>query len=199
MSAPFPLTVLLYGAIPDTCHVQPKVAFKIAQALKVLGTTAFKAQDWPTAQSKYLKSLRYLDLHPSLAERNIDFEEEMTALRLSLLLNSALVAIKSSTPLKAEDGRLAIKQATRALTLEGDSIRAQGTKTLSGAEKAKALYRRAQGYMAVKEEAKAIADLIKALEWAPEDGGIKLALAEAKIKVDKEKKRLQGAYGKMFA
>lgn len=88
-------------------------------------------------------------------------------------MNSALVAIKLSTPVKAEHGRLAIKQTTRALGMEGDSIRVQGKKALSDGEKAKCLYRRAVGYLSLREEAdKAIADLTAAKALAPDDSQI---------------------------
>jgi hypothetical protein len=90
-------------------------------------------------------------------------------LRLSLLLNSALVAIKSK-PVAADNGRLAIKHTTRALALDGDSIREQGHKTLSNNDKAKILYRRAIGHLSVRDEAeKAIADLREARLMAPDD------------------------------
>lgn len=45
-------------------------------------------------------------------------------------------------------------------------------KKLSEGEKAKALYRRAQGHAAVKDDKEAIADLEKALKFAPTDSAI---------------------------
>lgn len=148
------------------------MGFKIATDLKEIGTAAFKAGDYELAQKKYLKSLRYLDLHLTLPERDLDFEDAITALRLSLLLNSALTGIKSATP---AGGRLAIKQCTRVLGMEGDSIREEGKKALTNGEKAKSHYRRAMGYLAVKEELKAIEDLKLATTFAPEDTQISLA------------------------
>ena len=93
-------------------------------------------------------------------------------LKLSLLLNSALAALKTSTPPKPDDARLAIRQTTRALGLDGDEIKNPGFRILTEAEKAKGLYRRAVAYGIVKEDEKAIADLEQALKHAPGDAAI---------------------------
>jgi peptidyl-prolyl isomerase D len=91
---------------------------------------------------------------------------------LSLLLNSSLMALKASTPLAASDARLAIKQASRALALDGNSEEDGSKRKLADGEKAKALYRRATGFVTAKEEAEAVKDLEQALKLAPEDAAI---------------------------
>jgi peptidyl-prolyl isomerase D len=99
-------------------------------------------------------------------------EENLATLRLSLLLNSSLAALKSSSPLSATDARLAIKQASRAIEMDGNGEREQGKKALSEGEKAKCLYRRALGLKVVKEDDKAIKDLEAAKVLAPADAAI---------------------------
>lgn len=107
-----------------------------------------------------------------LAIRDLTLEKSFADLKLSLLLNSALAALKTSTPLKAEDARLAIKQTTRALGMDGDEIKNPGLKVLTDGEKAKGLYRRAVAYGVVKEDEKSIADLEQALKYVPGDAAI---------------------------
>lgn len=99
-------------------------------------------------------------------------EDSFSSLKLSLLLNSALAALKSSTPTSSTDARLAIKQASRAVDLDGDAEKEQMKRKLTASEKAKCLYRRALGLLAVKEEADAIKDLEQALKLAPGDAAI---------------------------
>ena len=113
-----------------------------------------------------------LDVHPFLAERDLTLEDSMSALKLSLLLNSALTALKTSSPVTAADARLAIKQASRAVDLDGDAEKDQMKRKLADGEKAKCLYRRALGLLVVKEEADAIKDLEQALKLAPGDAAI---------------------------
>lgn len=113
-----------------------------------------------------------LDVHPFLAERDLVVEDSFSSLKLSLLLNSALTALKTSSPVTAADARLAIKQASRAVDLDGDAEKEQMKRKLADGEKAKCLYRRALGLLAVKEEADAIKDLDQALKLAPGDAAI---------------------------
>lgn len=116
-------------------------------------------------------------------------EDKLTSTRLSLLLNSALAALKASTPLNARDARHAIKQATRALELEGDPVSEQMKRKLSDSDKAKALYRRAMGEVAVKEDDEAIKDLEAASKLASGDAailkesvwGVKMVLLRAEM------------------
>lgn len=82
------------------------------------------------------------------------------------------MALKTSSPVSSADGRLAIKQASRALELDGDSEKEPMKRKLAQGDKAKALYRRAMGRLAVKEETEAIKDLEQALKFAPGDAAI---------------------------
>ncbi|GAA5858858.1 hypothetical protein JCM5353_003144, partial [Sporobolomyces roseus] len=150
-----------------------EVVYGIANSVKEKGTELFKKGNFEQAQKKYVKALRYLDRHRFIDPPNPSLSAQYVTLRLSLLLNSSLCALKSSSPLKSADARTAIQQSTRALSLDGEPSEADPSKKpLSSGEKAKALYRRAMGHLAVKDEQEAIKDLEQALKFAPEDGAI---------------------------
>ena len=115
-----------------------------------------------------------LDRHRFLDPPNAALSAKYVTLRLSLLLNSSLCALKSSSPLKSADARLAIQQSTRALSLDGEPTEQDpAKKPLTESEKAKAHYRRAMGHLAVKDEPEAIKDLEVAQTLQPEDGAIR--------------------------
>ncbi|KAM0788957.1 hypothetical protein ACM66B_003031 [Microbotryomycetes sp. NB124-2] len=178
---------------------EPQVALEVATAIKNKGTEWFKQKQVAVANKKYMKALRYLDVHPVFAERNLELEDKYTALKLSLLLNSALASLNSSSPTSASDARLAIKQATRALELDGDAETQPMKRKLSDSDKAKCLYRRALGRVAVKDEEEAIKDLEQALKLVPGDAAITNQLATIKARVDEKKKKSRAAFSKMFA
>lgn len=172
------------------------VALKIATELKELGTKLLKAGDVALSKAKYIKALRYLDVHPTLDDRDLILEKSFVDLKISLLLNSSLCALKSGT---AEDARLVIKQMSRALMLEGEPIKAPGTRVFSDGEKGKIYYRRAMGWVIVKELEKALSDLEVAVKLVPGDGAIVAQLAATKKAIETEKAKKRAAYGKMFA
>lgn len=172
------------------------VVLKIANELKELGTKLLKSGDVLNAKAKYNKGLRYLDVHPTLDTRDLELEKKFIDLKISLLLNSSLCALKLGT---AEDARLVIKQMTRALQAEGDPVKAAGTRAFSEAEKGKIYYRRAMGWTIVKELEKAFSDLEAAVKLVPGDGAIVNQLAATKKAIETEKTKKRAAYGKMFA
>ncbi|KAK4702310.1 peptidyl-prolyl isomerase D, partial [Phenoliferia sp. Uapishka_3] len=204
----------------DEADVQePKTALKIGQELKELGTKFFKEGNYAAALKKYIKAVRCqylsqsaiwkpyaeashhtdLDVHPVLPERDPALEDQYSSLKLSIYLNSALSALKASTPLASTDARTAIKYATSALNLDGDSEAEPSKRKLTDAEKGKALYRRAVAELSVKEETAAIADLELAIKLVPGDAAIQKELTAAKKKVDEKKAKSRAAYSKMFA
>ncbi|GAA6014648.1 hypothetical protein JCM10207_006889 [Rhodosporidiobolus poonsookiae] len=173
----------------------PKTVYQIADEIKARGTELFKKGNYEQAGKKYVKALRYLDRHLDLPERDLALESQYATLRLSLLLNSALCALKppSANP------QLALKQASRALTLDGNPEEEPMRKRLSEGDKAKALYRRAAAHVALKEDKEAVADFEAALQLQPEDAAIKKELAAAKQRIEDRKKRARAAFGKMFS
>ncbi|GAA5956795.1 hypothetical protein JCM3765_005739 [Sporobolomyces pararoseus] len=176
-----------------------EVVYGIADDVKTKGTDLFKKGNFEQAQKKYVKALRYLDRHRFLDPPNPELSAKYVTLRLSLLLNSSLCALKSSSPLKSSDARLAIQQATRALSLDGKPDEQDpAKKPLTESEKAKAHYRRAMGHLAVKDESEAIKDLEAAQALQPEDGAIRKELLAAKKRVEDRKSKARSAYAKMF-
>ena len=119
--------------------------------------------------------------HPLLL---VNIADKIDHRRIPLLTNAALAALKCTPPAPS----LAVKLATRALAQE----------KLTPAEQGKALYRRALGRIALKEEEEAQVDLKEAAKVVPGDAGISKALkdAEARAKARKDKER--AAYSKMF-
>ncbi|KAF8452598.1 cyclophilin-like domain-containing protein [Boletus edulis BED1] len=143
------------------------------------------------ALEKYLKSLRYLDQHPSLPDdappsRKDEFDE----LRTVLLNNSALAALRSQPP----DPTLAVHQTTRSSLL---AVKIE--------HKAKALYRRALAKVALKDDGGARSDLLEANGLlATEDPlNLKAAISTELTKITQREKELKEkekrAYKKLFA
>ncbi|KAH7928856.1 hypothetical protein BV22DRAFT_1192497 [Leucogyrophana mollusca] len=161
----------------------PKVALTIAGEIRDAGSTAFRTQKFEEALEKYLKSIRYLDVHPVLPDDTPeDIQAAYPALLTPLLLNSALAALKTGS------SDVAIRNTTRAI----DRLQ------LGGGDKAKAHYRRALARSAQKADDEALEDLSAALKFAPGDTAIAAerakVLARQKEKKEKEKK----AFRKMF-
>jgi len=177
----------------------PAVALKIVQELKTIGTAAFKKGNLAVAQKKYTKALKYMDVHPYLPPADLTFEGEWVTLRVSILLNSALVGLKQNT---SDSLRLCVKQATRALNMHcdpalNDKVEPM-TKKLSADEAGKAYYRRGMAQSALKDVEEAIKDLTEASKCVPNDEAIKTELRKLQTRKDELKKKQQKAYAKMF-
>ncbi|KAF8961878.1 40 kDa cyclophilin [Flammula alnicola] len=178
-----------YPVDEDKDSENPEIALQIAKAVREVGNKLFKEGKTEEALQKYQKSIRYLDVHPVLPDGSSpELQESFNALLAPLLLNSALAAIRSQ-PQSSANALIAISSATRALN----------NLTLSNADKAKALYRRAVAHTYMKDEDKAEHDLVEASQLVPEDAAIVNELAkirqQRKEKRDKEKKQFK----KMFA
>ncbi|KAK0194310.1 peptidyl-prolyl cis-trans isomerase [Armillaria mellea] len=152
----------------DQIQTDPALALEIAAKVKDTGASLWKEGKHADALQSWLKSLRYLDVHPIPLNR----------LRTAVLLNATLAGSKTNPS-------TGVELATRVLGVEG----------LSDADKAKALYRRALSYIALKDDDAAEADLVV----AGGDGAVVQELARLrarkKEKRDKEKKAMR----KMFA
>jgi peptidyl-prolyl isomerase D len=129
-------------------------------------------------------------------------------LKLSLYSNLALAHLQTK-PVPAAAARKAIDAASSALAIDLDADATPSEKqaaldegkirrSLTAQEKAKALYRRAQAYNAVKEGLAALADLTAAKGLLPGDTAIEREYATTKAAIDAERKKRQAAYGKMF-
>ncbi|KAK7042580.1 peptidyl-prolyl cis-trans isomerase D [Favolaschia claudopus] len=171
----------------DADTTDPAVALKIATQLRELATKLYKDGKTELALQKYQKSIRYLDA-PTTPEDSAELKASFDALLAPLLLNSALVAVRLQPP-SASNANIAVKSASRALT----------SLTLSPADKAKALYRRALAHLILRDSERAEKDLVEAQACAPGDAAIAGELATIrkrnKEQRDKEKRQLK----KMFA
>ncbi|EGO01157.1 hypothetical protein SERLA73DRAFT_179252 [Serpula lacrymans var. lacrymans S7.3] len=167
----------------------PEVALKAAREIREIGNKLFKEGQTELALQKYLKSIRYLDVHPVMPDNSPpELKDSFDSLMAPLLLNSALAALRVQ-PQTLYNATVAQDNTTRALNkLE-----------LNAADKAKALYRRALARVILKDEEEAEKDLVQASELVKEDQAIATELAKVrqrkKEKRDKEKK----AFKKLFA
>ena len=157
---------------------------KIATELKDMGNKFFKEQKLDIALSKYQKGLRYLHEYPEPIEGDpADLGAQLTALRISLHSNSALLQLKLKEYADAE------KSASNALAV----------KDIKDADKGKAYYRRALARKELKNEDEAVADLEQAIKFVPNDAGIKNELAATKKRQTDRLKKEKAAYGKFFS
>ncbi|XP_039866036.1 peptidyl-prolyl cis-trans isomerase D [Simochromis diagramma] len=149
----------------------------VAEDVKNIGNNLFKSQDWKGAVKKYSKALRYLEVCGEQVEEEAQKKLEPTA--LSCYLNTA------ACKLKMQLWQEALDSCNQALELsEGNT---------------KALFRRAQAWQGLKEYNKAMSDLKKAQETAPEDKAITNELKKVHLKIQEEKEREKKIYAKMFA
>lgn len=145
------------------------------------------------------KALKYMNVHPYVPPGDLTFEEQWVTLRLSVLLNSALVALKQNTP---KSLRLCIEQATKALELHSDPVEAGTvepmTKKFTNEERARALYRRGCARAALKEYDEAAKDLSDASALVPADQAVQAELKKVQAKKAEIKEKQKKAYSKMF-
>jgi peptidyl-prolyl isomerase D len=160
-----------------------KEIIKIAADLKEFGNKAFKAQNLSLGLDKYQKGLRYLNEDPNLENEPPETKKELDALRFTLNSNSALLANK----LKAFDD--ALRYASAALDVAG----------LTDAEKAKALFRRGQAEVGLKDEDAALKDLEEANKLVPGDAAVGKELAAIKKSAAERAKKEKAAYSKFFS
>lgn len=156
---------------------------KIATDCKDFGNKAFKAGDLSVALDKYQKGLRYLNEDPSLDGEPADTKDKLDALRISLNSNAALMNLKLSAwdeTIRSADGALAVL-------------------SITGKDKAKALYRRGFAQVRLKDEDAALQSLEEARKLAPEDAAINKELAAIKKAVAARLAKEKAAYKKFFS
>jgi len=96
---PIPLDGDTFEDFPEDLPSQeePLSLLEMASAIKSFGNDLFKTGKYKAADVKYKKSLRYLDaIHPSpadLEELTIDQKKMIYSIKLSCLLNSAMVKL----------------------------------------------------------------------------------------------------------
>ncbi|XP_036372496.1 peptidyl-prolyl cis-trans isomerase D [Megalops cyprinoides] len=150
----------------------------VAEDVKSIGNNFFKTQNWSAANKKYSKALRYLEVCGDVVDDD-DAQKKLEPIALSCILNIA------ACKLKMQLWQEAIDSCSEALELNQTNT--------------KALYRRAQGWQGMKEYDKALLDLKKAQEIAPEDKAIGNEILRVRQKVKEEKEKEKRTYAKMFA
>lgn len=150
----------------------------MTEDVKNIGNNFFKAQNWQLAIEKYSKALRYLETCSStLNDDSAKKKLEPTA--LSCILNTAACKLK-------------LKLWQEAIECCDEALDLNQTNT-------KALFRRAQAWQGLKEFNKAMIDLKKAHEIAPDDKAIGNEMLKLKQQVKEEKEKEKKIYAKMFA
>lgn len=183
-----------YEDYPEDCATPPeaKEILAIATACKDFGNRAFKAGDYAVGIEKYQKGLRYLNEEPELdalpEPERAPFQAQLDALRFSLNNNTALLNIK----LEAWDEALrAADSAVAAAEKKSASVK--------DADRAKALYRRGIAYLRLKDEEKALVDLIAANKLVPSDGVIQNELNAVRQRETARAAKEKAAFKKFFA
>ncbi|KAK4174418.1 cyclophilin-like domain-containing protein [Triangularia setosa] len=156
---------------------------KIASDCKEFGNKAFKAGDLNVALDKYQKGLRYLNEDPDLDNEPEETKTKLSALRISLNTNAALMNFK----LEAWDDT--VRSADGALAVAG----------ISGKEKAKALYHRGRAQLRLKDEDAALESLGEAQKADPENAAVAKELAEVKKVAAARRAKEKAAYKKFFS
>ena len=149
----------------------------ITEDLKNIGNTFFKSQNWEMAIKKYTKVLRYVEGSKAATENASGAKLQPVTLSCGLNIGA--------WKLKMSDWQGAVDSCLEALEIDPANT--------------KALYRRAQGWQGLKEYDRALADLKKAQEIAPEDKAIQAELLRVKQKIKAQKDKEKAAYAKMFA
>jgi peptidyl-prolyl isomerase D len=166
-------------ATTGSTPLSAETVLKIASDCKDFGNKAFKAGNLPAALEKYSKGLRYLNEDPDLESAPEGTKEKLSKTRVVLNSNAALMSIKLADWPQARDF------ATSALEVPG----------ISDVDKAKALYRRSQAAIKVKDDDGALEDLKQAKKLNPADADIlrELAAVQAQAKARREKEQKQMA------
>ncbi|OAA68703.1 peptidyl-prolyl cis-trans isomerase [Niveomyces insectorum RCEF 264] len=156
---------------------------KIATDCKGFGNTAFKNGDWAAALDKYHKALRYLNEDPDLDSAPEGTKAALDQVRLSVNSNAALMHLKLGAWQAARNA------ATSALDVAG----------ISPADKAKALFRRGQALIKLKDEEAALADLTEAYKLKPDDANVVKELNAVKAALKARREKEKKTYQKFFA
>jgi len=83
---------------------QPATCLKIVRELRALGNARWRESAAVSAMDKWRKALRYLDVHPVLPDdEEQQYGTEFRALRIPILLNLALAAVKVASRDAAEE------------------------------------------------------------------------------------------------
>lgn len=180
--------------------------FTAIEGIKTIGNTKFKEGDHKIALAKYTKAVKYInhftkkvddvsfssddseedttekpnnDKTSGLSDAEIEQNGRLEKLKVPCLLNSA------ACKLKTNDSSGAVEDLTQVLVLDDVNT--------------KALYRRAQAYIQMKDYEEANDDLKAALKISPDDRAVQKELHNVKQLVAAKKKRDKEVYSKLFS
>ncbi|KAG0262554.1 Peptidyl-prolyl cis-trans isomerase D [Mortierella polycephala] len=157
----------------------------IAQDLKNLGNSFFKAGDYPKAFNKYQKAIRYLNEKPVFDDDDApELIKEFYAVKIPCYLNRGFCALKMDRP------QMTIKDMTVVLEMD--------VPYLSIADKTKAYFRRGSAYLKTNDLDAAKADLEQAKKLSPKDPGVLRELETVNAKLTAKRNKEKKAYAKMF-
>jgi peptidyl-prolyl isomerase D len=174
------------------------------ESVKAIGNEQFKSGNHVVALKKYMKSVRYInhfikvgddvsfsssdeddDTTPSpaqnkgLTSEEISQNKKLEGLKVPCLLNSAACRLKTN------DSTGAVRDLTEVLVLDDVNT--------------KALYRRAQAYIQMKDYEEANDDLDSALKISPDDKAIQREKTNVRTLIAQKKKRDKEIYSKLFS
>ncbi|XP_045203479.2 peptidyl-prolyl cis-trans isomerase D-like [Mercenaria mercenaria] len=153
----------------------------ICAEIKGIGNTLYKEKDFLKARSKYSKALRYLE---KLDEADVDIEDDKTKdIENTHLIPLNLNLAACKLQLKDYDG--AVENCEEVLSLSAENV--------------KALFRKGQALINLKDWEKAENALKKAVDLEPNDKGIRRELEKAKKAMQEEKVKEKQMYARMFA
>ncbi|KAF9580405.1 Peptidyl-prolyl cis-trans isomerase D [Lunasporangiospora selenospora] len=176
-----------YADWPDDYErfTEDKDLVVIAQDLKALGNTFFKAGDYSKALRKYQKAIRYLNEKPVFDSDDApELVKEFYAVKIPCYLNSGFCALKLDRP------QTAIKDMTTVLDMDSQYP--------SPADKTKAYFRRGSAHLKLNDLESAKTDLEQAKKLSPSDAGVQRELDAVNAKLTARKNKEKKAYAKMF-
>lgn len=171
----------------------------VVEKVKACGNNQFKTQNYKTALKKYKKAIKYIKYasktsditeddsdHAVELEAKISVESDFNSkskaildtLLISCFLNSAACKLKSN------ESQSAIQDLDEVLAIDSKNI--------------KALYRRAQANISMKDLEQAKVDLQLALQIAPDDKAIRNEMIVVKKLLEEQKKQEKIIYSKLF-
>lgn len=161
---------------------KPETVFEAVNYLKDLGTKLLKEGKTDKAYEKYIKGTEFLgDFYPE--ELPEEQTKQKTDLNISLYLNASLAALKN------KQGKKAVNAADQALLYE----------EISQQSSSKALYRKGQGYLLIKDEDNAEKSFQEALKLSPNDPAILKGLQDVKNLANVRKQNQKKAMAKFFS
>lgn len=113
----------------------PKECYQIALKLKEIGGNLFGKGEFELAHEKFLKGVRYLNLHPVLSDEDLKdekFSKEFMDLKTPLQLNGALMALKMKPSNPSSAASLSTSVCTR-LEKDGEAKAKEYSKDLAKA------------------------------------------------------------------